>query len=115
MKPSPKRKRETRDINSITPADSPPQIDRLLPWSGHWPGKRRGSGMEKNPTNQDERQALLVLLTVSEVAKRCSVSTKTVRRWIKDRGLRTYRPPGGRLIRISEDDLATFIKNEQGD
>ena len=52
---------------------------------------------------------LPVLLTVKQAAKRCSVCEKTVRRWIKDRGLPVSRPPPGRIIRIAEIDLAKFI------
>ena len=55
-----------------------------------------------------------VLLSVAEAAERCSVCTKTVRRWIK-RGLRIYRPGGGRLIRISETDLLSFVNNRPDD
>jgi excisionase family DNA binding protein len=55
------------------------------------------------------------LLSVAEAAQRYGVCTKTVRRWIKDRGLRTHRLPGGRLIRIAESDLAKFINNSRND
>jgi excisionase family DNA binding protein len=54
-----------------------------------------------------------VLLSVAETAERCGVSTKTVRRWIKRRCFRIYRPGGGRLIRIAESDLAEFIKRDR--
>jgi excisionase family DNA binding protein len=55
-----------------------------------------------------------VLLSVAETAERCGVSTKTVRRWIKRRCLRIYRPGGVRLIRIDESDIAEFIKDGRG-
>jgi excisionase family DNA binding protein len=54
---------------------------------------------------------LPLLLTVAEVAKCCSVSVKQVRRWIKERGLRIYRPGRGRLIRIAKSDLAEFLSD----
>jgi excisionase family DNA binding protein len=50
-----------------------------------------------------------MLLSIADVAKRCVVSTRTVRRWIEDSGLPIFRPGKGRLIRISERDLVAFI------
>jgi len=47
------------------------------------------------------------MLTVSDVAARLQVCTKTVRRWIDRNELRVHRI--GRHLRISEDDVATFI------
>ena len=47
------------------------------------------------------------MLTVSDVAARLQVCTKTVRRWIDRSELRVHRM--GRQLRISEDDVATFI------
>ena len=47
------------------------------------------------------------LLSVAMVATCLGVSTKTVRRLIKDGQLPSHRV--GRLIRISETDLAVFI------
>jgi len=44
---------------------------------------------------------------VSEVAELLQVSTKTVRRWIERRELRTHRL--GRQLRVSEEDLAAFL------
>jgi excisionase family DNA binding protein len=49
------------------------------------------------------------LLTVSEVAERLRVSTKTVRRRIKDGSLRSIRISG--LIRIAMADLEDFIRD----
>ena len=48
-------------------------------------------------------------LTVSEVAERLRVSTKTVRRRIKDGSLRSIRISG--LIRIAMADLEDFIRD----
>ena len=51
---------------------------------------------------------LAKLLTIKDVAAHLSVSEKTIRRWIGDGSLVIHRL--GHLIRISEDDLGTFIK-----
>jgi len=47
------------------------------------------------------------LLTIDEVAEVLSVSPRTVRRSIESRALRVHRL--GRLVRISDDDLAVFL------
>ncbi len=47
------------------------------------------------------------LLAVNEVAELLQVSSKTVRRWIERRELRTHRL--GRQLRVSEEDLAAFL------
>ena len=48
------------------------------------------------------------LLTVEDVAGQCSVSVRTVRRWIASRELPVHRL-GVRNVRISEHDLAAFL------
>ena len=60
-----------------------------------------------------ESNNLPVLVTIPEVAKRCSVSVKQVRRWInkKEGGLPIYRPGKGRLIRVAKSDLAEFLND----
>jgi excisionase family DNA binding protein len=45
-------------------------------------------------------------LTVTELAERHNVSTKTVRRRIADGELHAHRL--GRLLRVSEEDLALY-------
>ena len=47
------------------------------------------------------------LLTIPEVAKHLKVDPKTVTRRIKDGELRAHR--FGRLMRVSQEDLASFI------
>jgi excisionase family DNA binding protein len=47
------------------------------------------------------------LLTVPDVADRCQVSPRSVRRWIDEGLLRVIRL--GRSVRVSEGDLAAFI------
>ncbi len=46
-------------------------------------------------------------LTVRQVAERCGVSERTVRRWIKTGELRAHQL--GRSVRVSEEDLAAFL------
>jgi excisionase family DNA binding protein len=48
------------------------------------------------------------LLTVKDVAEICGVSLRSVRRWIASGELHVYRL--GRQLRVSEADLATFLK-----
>ncbi len=48
------------------------------------------------------------LLTVSDVANRCQVSERTVRRWITDGDLAFIRLR--RLVRIRERDLDRLLK-----
>ena len=56
------------------------------------------------PTQDGETPPEPTLHTVQEVAARLRVSTKTVRRRIKDGTIRTV-PLGGRLVRISSDEM----------
>lgn len=49
------------------------------------------------------------LLTITETAQRLSVSTKTVRRWIKGGRLRAVRL-GPSLIRVKATELDTFAE-----
>lgn len=48
------------------------------------------------------------LLTIQNVADRCQVATKTVRRWIDDGELAAFKL--GRQWRISEQDLKHFLR-----
>jgi excisionase family DNA binding protein len=57
---------------------------------------------------QDEAPPEPTLYTVEEVAARLRVSTKTVRRRIRDGTIRTV-PIGGRLVRISSDELRRLL------
>ena len=59
---------------------------------------------------KDWRNQMDALFSIAQVAERCAVSTRTVRRWIEDDGLPISRPGKGRLIRICESDLVEFIK-----
>lgn len=49
----------------------------------------------------------LKLMTIQEAARYARVSVQTVRRWIKEGKLKTYR--AGRLIRIDLNDLVQFL------
>lgn len=50
---------------------------------------------------------LPTLLTIDQTAEHLQVSSKTVRRWIKNGELVAYRI--GRQLRISDADLSAFI------
>lgn len=52
-----------------------------------------------------------VLYTVAEIAHLLKVSTKKVRRWIKDGDLIAHR--FGHQFRITESDLAVFIRQRR--
>jgi excisionase family DNA binding protein len=51
------------------------------------------------------------LLTIADVADRCQVSPRSVRRWIDDGRLKVIRL--GRSIRVGERDLADFLSHCQ--
>ena len=48
------------------------------------------------------------LLTIQDVADRCQVATKTVRRWIDGKELAAFKL--GRQWRISQKDLKHFLR-----
>lgn len=48
-----------------------------------------------------------ICLSISEVAERIGVSTKTISRAIQAGELRSHRV--GRLVRIAEEDAASFL------
>ena len=52
------------------------------------------------------------LLTVRQAATFTQVSQPTVRRWIRDEGLRAYRFKEGGRVRIDKADLVKFLKGE---
>ena len=49
------------------------------------------------------------LLSIADVAERCRVSEKTIRRWIAVGDLAAHKL--GRQWRISEDDLRRFMRD----
>jgi excisionase family DNA binding protein len=51
--------------------------------------------------------ATLRFFTIADVAERLNVCERTVRRWIASKSLPAHRP--GRLVRISNADLAAFL------
>lgn len=57
---------------------------------------------EKTPPTPDR------LLTIQDVADRCRVATKTVRRWIDGKELAAFKL--GHQWRISEKDLKHFLR-----
>jgi excisionase family DNA binding protein len=64
-------------------------------------------GSTTNPTRRDASPRCLTLLTVLEAADYASVSTQSVRRWIRSGDLRILR--AGRQIRIDESDLLAYL------
>ena len=50
------------------------------------------------------------LLTASDVARYCGVTSVTVSRWIKGDKLRAYTTPGGHY-RIPKSDLREFLEH----
>jgi len=51
------------------------------------------------------------LLSVSDIAERLKLSTKTIRRWIERGDLPAHRL--GRNVRISEQDLAGYLNKHR--
>ena len=56
-------------------------------------------------------QGFTTLRTIKEIALRCRVNDRTVRRWISNKELSIHRL--GRQIRISEADFAAFLKRHR--
>jgi excisionase family DNA binding protein len=48
------------------------------------------------------------VLSTREAAARCRVSTETIRRWIRHKGLPAYNTELGLKIRIRQSDLTAF-------
>jgi excisionase family DNA binding protein len=93
-----------------SPIDLPPFSDL------HDPPTRRARLNGDDPygllgTEEPARPAESILLTVAKVAARLRMSTKTVRRRIKEGVIRTV-PLGGRLTRVSPDELQRVTASE---
>jgi len=52
------------------------------------------------------------LMTVRQAATFAQVSQPTVRRWIREEGLRAYRSKERGRVRIDKADLVKFLKGE---
>ena len=52
------------------------------------------------------------LLTVRQAAIFAQVSQPTIRRWIRDEGLRAYRSKERGRVRIDKADLVKFLQGE---
>lgn len=66
----------------------------------------------------ERQQPKLTLLTISQVAKTCSVSKRTVYRWIDKANLPTHFMPGigtRRILRVSRDDLDRWLAQHRHD
>lgn len=72
------------------------------------PGRNRAFG---TPPQTTTASRLPRLLAVSEVAQLLQVSSKTTRRWIEGGELRVHHL--GRQLRVSEEDLATFLNRRR--
>ena len=59
-------------------------------------------------TNRGPQHTLPGLFTIEQTAEHLQVSTKTIRRWIKNGDLIAHRI--GRQLRISDADLKVFIR-----
>ena len=77
------------------------------PYQSRVPGDERGPEAPRHPAPADDRRSPPRLLAVTDVAQLLQVSSKTVRRWIERRELRTHRL--GRQLRVAEEDLAAFL------
>jgi excisionase family DNA binding protein len=62
-------------------------------------------------TDELDRRPEPALLTIAEVAGRLRMSEKSVRRRIKD-GVIRVAPTGGRLVRISSNELLRLMAGE---
>lgn len=77
-------------------------------------GRKAGESTRPLPVSQPcEVSAVPVeLLTVPQAARLASVSHPTIRRWIREEGLRSYQLKKGGRIRIDKADLVKFLKGE---
>jgi excisionase family DNA binding protein len=86
-----------------SPVDLPPFSDlRNLPMPPAMPGSDDPYALVG--TDEPDQPLTPVLLTIDEVAARLRMSAKSVRRRIKNRVIRVA-PTGGRLVRISSDEV----------
>jgi excisionase family DNA binding protein len=67
---------------------------------------KEGAGGEQMNTEKE-------FYTTEDVAKMMDVSTRTVKSWLKDGDLPSFKK--GRLVRISKDQLAKFIEDYSGE
>ncbi len=50
------------------------------------------------------------ILSTKEAAAYCRVSTETIRRWIKFKGLRAFNTGSRLVIKIRKEDLDLFVR-----
>ena len=62
-------------------------------------------------TDEPDQPPAPVLLTIGEVAARLRMSAKSIRRRIKD-GVIHVAPTGGRLVRISSNELLRLMAGD---
>ena len=68
--------------------------------------------LPKSPTPAPVIAMPVELLTVRQAATFAQVSQPTIRRWIRDEGLRAYRFKERGRVRIDKADLVKFLKGE---
>jgi excisionase family DNA binding protein len=68
----------------------------------------RPSASYLSPSRPSAPRWPCTLLTIANVAERCSVSERTIRRWIQAGDLHAHQF-GSHLVRVSEADLAAFL------
>jgi len=78
---------------------------------------RRKTASPVHPLPKSMAPALVIampveLLTARQAASFAQVSQATVRRWIRDEGLRAYRSKERGRVRIDKADLVKFLKGE---
>jgi len=71
----------------------------------------RGDPFALFETDKPDQPPAPVLLTIGEVAARLRMSEKSIRRRIKD-GVIRVAPTGGRLVRISSDEVRRLTAGE---
>jgi len=57
-----------------------------------------------------EKPASARYLKTSEVARLCGVTSNTVRKWVIDGSLKTFRMPGGCQLRFHREDVLEFMR-----
>ncbi len=62
-------------------------------------------------TEHSKTDDLPILRTIKDIAARCRVSERTVRRWIDSGDLAVHRLGG--CLRITQEDFARFLKRHR--
>ena len=87
-----------KDIPSAPVGHALRRLNTVFPPDAAVSGRRRGGRRQGDPIN---------FYTITEVAERLAVATRTVRRWIESRELVAHHL--GRAVRIADSDLDSFL------